>query len=220
MEAVKTLVQCDFDGTITQEDASFRLLDTFADGDWRQLLAQYRNGEISVGAFNSRAFAMVKADRQTMVDAVRRTAKIRDGFHQLLDYCRGSGFRFVIVSNGLSFYIETILGDIGAGSIEVFAAETKFNPRGLEVEYIGPDDVQLQDGFKEAYARLFIRGGYRLIYIGNGLSDAQPAKLAYRAFATDQLLDCCRKLNLDCISFVDFNDVVKSLESLMVGEAE
>ena len=36
----KTLVQCDFDGTITEEDVSFMLLDAFADRDprrWRQL---------------------------------------------------------------------------------------------------------------------------------------------------------------------------------------
>jgi len=38
---MKTMVQCDFDGTITEEDVSFFLLDTFADGDWRQLWKDY-----------------------------------------------------------------------------------------------------------------------------------------------------------------------------------
>ena len=221
IEAARTLVQCDFDGTITEKDASFLLLDAFADGDWRKLLEEYRNGDISVGDFNSRAFAMVKADRQTMVDVLRRkVVKIRKGFHRLLDYCRSSGFRFVIVSNGLDFYIETILRDMGVENIEVFAAETRFDPRGLEVKYVGPDGGELQDGFKEAYASLFVRQGYRLIYIGDGLSDAQPAKLAHWTFATGQLLDCCRKMNINCISFVDFNDVVRSMESLGVGAAE
>ncbi len=35
--ATKTLVQCDFDGTVTEEDVSFMLLDAFANGGWRQL---------------------------------------------------------------------------------------------------------------------------------------------------------------------------------------
>ncbi len=33
-QPTKTLVQCDFDGTITEEDVSFAMLDAFADGDW------------------------------------------------------------------------------------------------------------------------------------------------------------------------------------------
>ena len=35
---------------------------------WRQLLSEYREGRISVGDFNTRAFAMVKADEQTMLE--------------------------------------------------------------------------------------------------------------------------------------------------------
>jgi 2-hydroxy-3-keto-5-methylthiopentenyl-1-phosphate phosphatase len=31
-EIIQTLVQCDFDGTVTEEDVSFMLLDAFADG--------------------------------------------------------------------------------------------------------------------------------------------------------------------------------------------
>ena len=71
---MKTLIQCDFDGTITEEDASYFLLDTFAQGDWRKLLQAYKVRRISVGQFNTGAFAMVKADKQTLLDAVRGKA--------------------------------------------------------------------------------------------------------------------------------------------------
>ena len=37
----KTAVQLDFDGTVTEEDVSFLLLDRFANGDWRKYLAEY-----------------------------------------------------------------------------------------------------------------------------------------------------------------------------------
>ena len=50
----KTLIQSDFDGTITQEDVSFMLLDAFSDNDWRPLLREYRENRISVNSFNSR----------------------------------------------------------------------------------------------------------------------------------------------------------------------
>lgn len=209
-----TLIQCDFDGTITKEDVSFLLLDTFADGDWRQVLAEYREGKISVGDFNTKAFAMVKADRQTMLDFVEGKVEIRDGFSELMSYCRHRGFKFVVVSNGLDFYIKTVLKDIGVNNIGIFAAQTKFHPKGIKVKYIGPEGNQLQDNFKEAYTRLFVSGGYRVIYVGNGISDLSPARQAHHIFATGDLLDSCRQMHLGCVPFVDLNDVVKGLELL------
>ncbi len=211
---MKTVVQCDFDGTITQEDQAFLLLDVFADGDWRRLLEDYREGRISVGHFNTKAFAMVREDRQTLVEFIRRRFKIRAGFDNLLAYCHRNGFRFAIVSNGLDFYIDAILNELGVEGIEVFAAQTHFTPGGIEVRYIGPDGAQLESNFKEAYSSLFEGMGYRIIYVGNGLSDAPPAKQAHHVFARDELLACCKEANLDCTPFADLDDVVRGLELL------
>ena len=211
---MKTLFQCDFDGTITQEDVSFLILDAFANGDWRQLLTQYREGKISVGRFNMKAFAMVKADKQTLLKFVKSKAKIRAGFRELLAYCHREGFEFVIVSNGLDFYIETILRDIGMDNIEVFAAQTQFSPDGIDVRYIGPEGNQLEDNFKDAYVRLFLERGYRLIYAGNGISDLSPARQAHHIFATGELLTYCKEMNLNCTPFIDLNDIIRGLEFL------
>ncbi|TET18059.1 MAG: 2,3-diketo-5-methylthio-1-phosphopentane phosphatase [Dehalococcoidia bacterium] len=213
-EAVKTLIQCDFDGTITQEDVSFLILDAFASRDWRQLLTEYREGKISVGYFNTKAFAMVKADKQTLLKFVKSRAKIRAGFHELLAYCHRRGFQFVIVSNGLDFYIKTILRDIGIDNIEVFSAQTQFGPNGVNVQYIGPEGNQLEDSFKEAYVRLFRERGYRLIYAGNGVSDISPARQAHHIFATGELLTYCKDMNLNCMPFIDLNDIIRGLEFL------
>ncbi len=211
---MKTLVQCDFDGTITEEDMGFLLLDSFASEDWRRLLTEYREDRMSVGRFNTRAFAMVKADRQTLLKFVRSKAKVRAGFNELLAYCQRQDFRFVIVSNGLVFYIEAILRHIGIDNIDIMAAEADFTSKGVDTRYIGPGGDLLQDGFKEAYIRLFLSRGYRVIYIGNGTSDTVPAKQAHHIFATGELLTYCKETNLDCTPFTDLNDVVRSLELL------
>ena len=133
---MKTLFQCDFDGTITPEDVSFMILDAFGNRDWRKLLEQYREGKITVAQFNGRAVRTIKADEPTLVRFVRDRAKLRPGLRALLDYCHRRGFRFVVVSNGLDFYIKTILGDIGAGDIEGFAAETSFGSDRVRVRYL------------------------------------------------------------------------------------
>jgi 2-hydroxy-3-keto-5-methylthiopentenyl-1-phosphate phosphatase len=211
---MKTLVQCDFDGTITEEDTSFFLLDAFAQGDWRRLLREYKEHKISVGEFNTKAFAMVKADKPTLLRALEGKIKVRAGFHELVNYCRRKGFRLVIVSNGLDFYIEATLKDLGLENIEVHAAQASFHPEGMEVQYMGPDGERLEDGVKEAYTKSFLKLGYRVIYVGNGDSDFAPAKYAHHVFATGELLAYCRENNLNYKPFDNFIDVVRDIDIL------
>jgi len=213
-QLMKTLVQCDFDGTITEEDASFFLLDAFAQGDWRQVLQEYKEHRISVGQFNSRAFAMVKADKSALLGAIKGKVKIRAGLHDLVSYCKKRDFRVVIVSNGLEFYIRAILKDIGLENIEVHAAQSSFHPEETKVQYIGPDGNELDDGLKEAYIKSFLKLGYRVIYVGNGDSDILPAKYAHHILARGELLAYCKKNNLKCKPFNDLADVVRALELL------
>lgn len=209
---MKTLVQCDFDGTITEKDTSFFLLDTFAQGDWRRLLREYKEHKISVGEFNTKAFAMVKADKPTLLAALKGKVRVRAGFHELVNYCLKKGFRLVIVSNGLDFYIKAVLKDLALENIEVHAAQASFHPEGMQVRYMGPDGKRLEDGVKEAYTKSFLKLEYRVIYVGNGDSDFAPAKYANHVFATGDLLAYCRENNLNYKPFENFIDVVRDLD--------
>lgn len=211
---MKTLIQCDFDGTVTEEDVSFFLLDTFAQGDWRQLLQEYKDKEISVGEFNTRAFAMVKNGKVALLEEVKVKTKVRAGFQGLVSYCQKKDFRLVIVSNGLDFYIRAVLKDLGLENIEVHAAQASFHPEGMKVQYVGPDGRILEDGFKESYIKSFLALGYRIIYVGNGDSDFPPAKYAYYVFATGDLLAYCRESNLRHRPFDNFFDIVRHIDLL------
>jgi 2-hydroxy-3-keto-5-methylthiopentenyl-1-phosphate phosphatase len=140
--------------------------------------------------------------------------RIRPGFRELLDHCSRKGFRLVIVSNGVDFYIEAILKSLGIKGVDVFAAKSRFGPQGMKVQYIGPDGAELEVGFKEAHTEVLRSDGCSVVYIGNGLSDLYPARRAKHVFAIDDLLKRCRETNLPCVPFNDFNDVVKGLETL------
>lgn len=214
---VKILIQCDFDGTITPEDVSFLILDAFGSRDWRQILREYKEGKISVARFSALAFAAVKADEKTLLGFVREKARIRPGFRELLNYCRRRGLNLVVVSNGLDFYVRFILRNLGAGDIEVFAAQTRFGAGGIEARYLGPQGELMEDGFKEAYLQSFQEEGYRVVYVGNGFSDISPAKKAYYVFATGDLLTTCRELKINHTPFDDLSDVMRGLE-LLTGQ--
>lgn len=211
---MKTLIQCDFDGTITEEDVSFFLLDTFAQGDWRRLLREYKQHKISVGEFNTRAFAMVKNDKTALLEEVKNKTRVRAGFCEMVNCCQKKGFRLVIVSNGLDFYIRAVLKELGLENIEVHAAQASFHPEGMVVQYVGPDGKILEDGFKDAYIKSFLQLGYRVIYIGNGDSDFPPAKYSHHVFAIGDLLGYCRDNNLKHESFDNFFDIVRRIDLL------
>jgi 2-hydroxy-3-keto-5-methylthiopentenyl-1-phosphate phosphatase len=114
----------------------------------------------------------------------------------------------------LDFYIDAILNSIGVRNVDVYAASTEFQASGLKVQYTSPGGNKLDNAFKEMYTRFFLEKGYQVIYVGNGFSDIQPARLAYHVFARDELLDHCQQIRLRCTTFNDFNDVVSGLKNL------
>jgi 2-hydroxy-3-keto-5-methylthiopentenyl-1-phosphate phosphatase len=216
---MKIAVQLDFDGTVTEEDVSFLLLDTYVGSIWREYLKEYTEGRIPVGTFNKKVFGMVKAGRKDMTDLVLNSdrVKIRPGFREYLEFCTQKSIKNVIVSNGLIFYIEAILKKIGLNNVEIFAARNSFGPRGMKVTYVGPDGTEMEVGFKEAYTDLLEKRGYDVVYVGNGASDIFSARRARHVFATDELLERCRRENVPCTTFTDFYDIIRGLETLVLG---
>jgi len=210
----KTLLQCDFDGTLTEEDVSFLILERFAEGDWKSILRDYQDGKIPVGEFNYRAFSMVKKDRAALEKLVRDEAKLRPGLHELIEYCRSKDIAMVVVSNGLDFYIKALLGHNGFGRVEIAAARTLFTPDGLDSRYYDPDNNELLNEFKACYTRRFIDQGYKVLYAGNGPSDIPASRLAAHTFAAESLLEFYKRQKLPHTPFHDLNDIVAGLKKL------
>jgi 2-hydroxy-3-keto-5-methylthiopentenyl-1-phosphate phosphatase len=209
----KIIIQCDFDGTVTEDDISFILLDAFAKGDWRTINKQHSEGKITVGQFNERAFGLVRASKKAMLDYLKDKVKVRPGFQKLVELCQQKGIRLVIVSNGLEFYIKGILEDMGLYNLEYHAAETRFHANKLKVRYIGPDGSVVDSGYKEKYVNKYLNEGYHVVYIGNGSSDLSPARGAHQIFATESLLEHCQRSGLTCIPFTSFLEINLVLSS-------
>lgn len=214
---MKTVVQCDFDGTLTIGEVSRLLLEEFAEGDWKSLTQDYNEGRITVQDCNIIQFAMVRIDKETMVDFLTNSGRveIRPGCRELFEYCSGRGFDIVITSNGLKLYIETILNNMGIGDVAVYAARSRFTGNGIELTYPGPDGANIKDGFKAFYSKYLKEQGYDVMYYaGNGASDIYPARFADHIFAIDGLLEKCREENLKCTPFYDLNDIIRGLEAI------
>ena len=209
-----TLVQCDFDGTITVGDVSFQILDEFTGTGWRNLFSDYMQGKISVNAFNSTAFSQVKATRETLDAFVKSNVVMRKGLGNLISTCSSKDWRFYIVSNGMRFYIDSVLKQQGIEGIPFAAADAIIKPDGIESWYTGPDGTRLERGFKEAYTRWFLEQGYRVIYIGNGISDLPPARLCHHIFAIENLLEECRRQGVPHTPFGNLDNIAAALNEL------
>lgn len=209
----KILIQCDFDGTITEDDVSFMLLDAFAKGDWRAIYKEYSDGKITVGEFNERAFALVRASKKAMLNYLNGKVIVRRGLKQFVELCTQKTFRLVIVSNGLDFYVRRILEDNGLENMEYHAAETRFHANRLQVRYVGPDGNTVDAEFKDKYVNQFINEGYLVVYIGNGSSDVSAAAGSHQIFATESLLEHCQRTGLTCIPFTSFLEINQVLSS-------
>jgi len=213
---MKLAVQLDFDGTVTVEDVSFLLLDTYAGPGWRHYLEDYGEGRISAGVFNKKVFGMVAADKKTMTGFVLSSPRVtvRPGFKEFIDFCSQNGIEVIIVSHGLNFYIEAILKKLGLTGLDVHAAENVFSPHGMKVRYLGPDGGELEAGFKEAWTDWLVKRGFSVIYVGDGSSDVLPAAKADYVCAAGALLESRRQENLPCVRFNDFFDVIRGVEAL------
>ena len=62
-----------------------------------------------------------------------------------------------------------------------------------------------------------VKQGYSIVYVGNGMSDIYSSRMAIKVFATGDLVECCRRENLECTPFNDLHDVVRGLETLSSG---
>ena len=211
------IVQCDFDGTIIEDNLSVKLRQRFADKAWQRLESQYMEGRFTVEQSNIRQYLMIKEPEAVLQDFVRQNTRIRAGFPGFIDYCREIGVRFVIVSSGIDFYIKTALETAGLAGLELYCSHGALDEGGIRVSYLSPEGNIIDSGFKESYLRWLKSGGDELVYIGDGLSDLDAALKADYVFATGHLAAMLEKRGARFTPFHDFHDIQRDLQSLSIS---
>jgi len=188
------------------------LKEQFACEKWRRIELDYLRGRVSVEQSNRLQYALIKEPRERLQEFVRQHIDVRPGFREFVRYCRDNAIKFVIVSSGLDFYIETVLVEIGMPDLELYCGRTVFTKDGIGISYTDPEGNTIDKGFKDKYLFCLKRSARNLIYIGDGLSDLEAARCADHVFATGHLATLLRAESVAWSCFIDFYDLLSQMQ--------
>ena len=119
---MKLALVLDFDGTITTKDIGVEIIKKYAGPDWNVGLRRWRAGEFDQRQLMEWEFARLPGDRLTeMRDFPLTGADVRHGLHGLLELCRSNDVPVEVVSNGMMFYVEAVLGREGLSDLAIVA---------------------------------------------------------------------------------------------------
>jgi 2,3-diketo-5-methylthio-1-phosphopentane phosphatase len=210
---MKRLVLCDFDGTISLRDTGYLLVRRFCPGDWEAIDREFRQSRIGSREAYSRIAEILRGDEQSVLDFIRNHSEIDPHFIPFYEYCRQNDIDLKIVSDGLDFYIRSILAIHHLSGIPFYANATRFSKEGLEISF---PFVNEECGLCGTCKRKLVRDHRKeydsILFIGNGVSDRCAAEEADFAFAKDSLYTYCIKRDIACQSFGDFREILRDLE--------
>jgi 2,3-diketo-5-methylthio-1-phosphopentane phosphatase len=214
---VKTLlIACDFDGTITVRDTLHVIVEEFgARGVWDGLEPRLRAGELTLEQVMCEQFAAVRAPWDEVRESVLRSAPVRAGFHELVDWCGSAGHRLVVFSSGFRSVIDAVLGAAGLAGLEVLSHEARFSPEGCSLVWAERGDACELCGrhCKRYDLRRAHRAGETLVYLGDGISDRCPAQMADVVFARAGLAEYLAAEGVPFLPFEDFHEVRRRLDA-------
>ena len=204
-------VFCDFDGTITRPDTLQFLTERFGGGAalYRETGKLLRDGKVTLRDGIARDMASIAVPFEEAASALVREVAIDPGFRPFARWCAALGVPLTILSAGFSEIIDLLLVPAELPGVEVRA--NRFEPGTWRAVF---RDATPLGHDKAAAVSAAKRRGRGTVFIGDGLSDREPAAVADLVFARRgrSLVDYCRKLRIACVEFDSFSEVQQDLQ--------
>ncbi|MED1204286.1 2-hydroxy-3-keto-5-methylthiopentenyl-1-phosphate phosphatase [Heyndrickxia acidicola] len=211
----KPIIFCDFDGTVTDNDNIISLMKQFAPPEWVPIKDRVLNQTITIQDGVSRMFSLIESDKKKeMIHFLKKTAAIREGFQEFLEFAENRSIPFYIVSGGMDFFVEPLLDPYGPIK-EIYCNQASFKGEFVEIKWPYPCDKECQNGCgccKPTIIRSLSREEHFTIVIGDSITDLEAAKQADLVLARDFLSKACEKQGIRYIPFETFFDCRAILE--------
>lgn len=209
--SAKYWVYSDFDGTITLDDNQVTLLDAFAPKNWRKL--EYA---ILDEGGKSRQYLPViyrdfsLRDKEEIKRFLRDNVRPDPHFPEFVKFCREHNLPLEIISDGMHFYIDDYLERFGLSDLAYYSNKVEVDEEGFRFEH---PHVNLECGkcgtCKDKIVAAKQAEGYKVIYIGDGISDECAARRGDLLFAKGKLARFCEREGINYIPYETFADILE-----------
>ncbi len=203
-------IYCDFDGTITKQDAVNTFLDKFAPPEWVKSENLWIAGKISSMENAKRQVKLLPPLSTKAIDDYINSIKIDDYFVEFTKFLKKKNIKLVILSDGFDLFIKKTLEKYNLTNIEFFANKVIHNDGckiSLEFPYHNPDCEK-----KAGMCKCIRIKEKEFAYIGDGTSDLCVAQKASMLFATKSLKKYCEENLINHYPFNDFRDIISVLD--------
>jgi 2-hydroxy-3-keto-5-methylthiopentenyl-1-phosphate phosphatase len=207
------LVLCDFDGTISVVDTGLLVAEKLGLEEFDEIEQRWRRGEISARECLRDQWRLIDPQRRDFQQLIA-TLRIDPGIRDLVTLVRQHGARIVVLSDGLDFYIRAAFERIGLQAVEFRANHAVLRDHHVELEFPHGAELCEECGNCKTHWLFELRAGYsRVIYIGDGISDACASRYCEVVFAKDLLAEACRERGQPFIAFDTLSEVVAVLRN-------
>lgn len=211
---MKTAIFCDFDGTITRRDVGYSIFHHFSGGKNDDLLPDWKAGRMTTRTCLTLEAAMVKASPEEIYRFIDQF-EIDEGFIDFVSLCEENSAPVFVASDGLDFYINHILNKYNLGHLESKTNVGRPENGGLTVEFpydnVSCPTCGVCKGERIRQFRDRTGGSHRVVFVGDGYSDACGAREADLIFAKKDLEQYCLANDIAYLKYETFFDVSREL---------
>ncbi len=208
----KLALLIDFDGTITTTDTNDKLVYNHMNDKIKDLLRQEE--DMNYIKFMDAVLDEVKITEEQYLKFILTQIGISKGFQEFYNNGKSLNIPITIVSGGFHNGITPFLNKFGITDVDVYANRLNFDEDNLSVTYHDGRNHDCCDlgpcgNCKVQYYEKLKEEGYKVIFIGDGISDQAVARKCDIVFAKDGLEKYCEVNNIEYIPWESFQDINK-----------
>lgn len=213
-------ILCDFDGTISLNDTTDHLLETFALDGWQAIEQQWEQGLIGSKQCMQQQIALLHMNQQAFYQCLDQI-EIDAGFLDLVQLSALHNIPLTIVSDGLDLVIQYILSKYNLGHLPVIANHlVQVNEYQWRLEFPNTN-LACKSASGTCKCKIAeMNHQANIILIGDGRSDFCLAESANYVFAKKSLIEHCREKQILYMPFKNITEIHQPLEKLLMSDFE
>ncbi len=215
------IILCDFDGTISLEDTTDVLLESFGMEGWHQLEDDWVAGKIGSRECMGSQIGLLNVSSTELYNRLAQM-KIDADFGKFVEVAAQLGAPLQVISDGLDSAIQFILGRYELAHLPIYAnklIEQENNRWSLEFPYAEADCLKASGNCKCARAASVKitpqLTSQRILYIGDGSSDFCVSNRVDVVLAKDKLIGYCQTQDITHHAIRNFKDALALLPEIL-----